>query len=231
MTIPTERSAPPALAGSFTLGVTTRSRTTRSPSRSRDRLDPNQALLRTLPKEPAREGELAKGAIMGVTQSRLRRALFIIRPCYYDCPMTLPVDLIEAVRSAATSQGMDDPDGIIDRVRQMAANDECRKWTVWTGPAWSQDNLLLDVYILGDWGLHNYAAFSEGVVVESSVFLDVIETVAVAKTNDPRSPYLLILHRGGQESGRMFGTAEQLPELDSFRAALGARIMEMRRKE
>jgi hypothetical protein len=143
--------------------------------------------------------------------------------------MTLPGDLVQQIKLACESQGLD-PEAAVASVDQLIWEDACLQFSVWAGPAWSQETLSLDVYVLGEKGLYNYAMFSSDPVtaVASVTLLDEFTTVSLATIADPRTPYMLTF-QSGEQVARVFGGNNDLDQLERFRRAALGGIIEARK--
>src|SRR5487761_924962 len=101
--------------------------------------------------------------------------------------MSLPPDLTQQLIAVCKSRGIDptDPMRILDA---LVAGAPCIAHHLWGGPAFGQESLEVDVYVLVDRCLCNMAVYPGGKISTSVQFLDVINSVILIRVDDVRSP-------------------------------------------
>ena len=91
---------------------------------------------------------------------------------------------------------------------------------VWSGPGYNQENLLLDIYILSNRIVYNYAVTKDSTISNGGcTFLEEIEYVSISKVSDTRSPYVLAILQGSNRGYLFGGTVDQY-RLERFRRNL-----------
>ena len=127
-------------------------------------------------------------------------------------PMALPIELVQQIREASKGQGID-AEAAIEDMTALVGDGGCLEFSVWAGPGWRQDELQLDVYVLGGSCLYNYAVHesaSQGAVI----FLDSIHAVTLLHVQDVRCPYVLAYEYGGSRTpGTIFGGPDDVGRL------------------
>jgi hypothetical protein len=132
-------------------------------------------------------------------------------------PVGLPDDLISEINAACAAQNFD-AYPVIQDVSSLTEGGNVVDYLVWAGRGYGQEDLRLDVYVLGDVLLYNYSLFSKDQPVQSSQgvnFLDALEGVSLVRVADEQSPYLLVFRMEG-EVARAFGGAKDRERLQRF---------------
>ena len=86
--------------------------------------------------------------------------------------MRLPEAVVQEVRDACGSDV--DAERVIQELDALLGEDEYRGHIVWAGPAWTDTDLLIDVYVLTDYCLYNYWVKSDETTQATCSFLDVV---------------------------------------------------------
>jgi hypothetical protein len=127
--------------------------------------------------------------------------------------MALPGELLQQIREAEASQGIDAA-AAIHSITTLVGDSECVDYSVWTGRVWRPEIPRLDVYVVGVSCLYNYAVFTTR-STSAVVFLDRIQSVALLHTQDPIRPYVLAYHTDDVErQGRIFGGPDDRSRLE-----------------
>lgn len=127
--------------------------------------------------------------------------------------MALPGELLQQIRDAEASQGIDAA-AAIHSIATLVGDNVCVDYSVWTGPGWRQEILRLDVYVVGESCLYNYSVFATG-SASCVVFLDRIQAVTLLHIQDPISPYVLAYHIDDVEGqGMIFGGPDDRSRLE-----------------
>lgn len=144
--------------------------------------------------------------------------------------MNLPSTLIDEIRKVGIAQKVD-VDEAIRSVSVLVGADECISYRVWGGPGFGQEEVLLDIYVLGGNALYCYTVLTTH-VVGTCHFLDQISSVGIVSVPDSRSPYILVMRSASStEHSRVFGNSEDLPNLERFRAAIILERLRNREKD
>lgn len=142
--------------------------------------------------------------------------------------MSLPDNFQDEVRQTCDAQGVH-YENVMRDLGRLLGEDTILDWTVWGGPGWSQEAVVLDVYALSRYLLYNYSVYnseSEPITsAASAMLLASIGDVALVSVKDQRSPYVLVLRAAG-EIGRIFANEAYLPRLDRFMHAILSAIIE-----
>src|SRR5688572_19454585 len=97
----------------------------------------------------------------------------------------------------------------LDEVKRLLdafiADREVFETQAWFGPAWGDENLQLDLYLLTEQYLVNHWVRSDGTSATSCIFLDSLVTVSLIEVSDKRSPYVIALYGENGEGGRIYG--------------------------
>ena len=136
--------------------------------------------------------------------------------------MGLPADLVQEIEDVCSTQQIESREPI-RAVHALIGEDTVLDHAVWGGPGYSQENLVLDVYVLGSWGLYNYAVHrdkGETAGTGGCTFLDELGHVSIMKVPYPRSPHVLAMVRGSLTTGLLFGGEDDLSRLEHFRQNL-----------
>lgn len=131
--------------------------------------------------------------------------------------MPVPAKLIEEIRKVGVTQENVDIDEAVRSIGVLVGIDECVSFRVWGGPGFGQEDVLLDVYVLGKLALYNYTLLKT-LVQGSCSFLDTMSCVSIVTVPDARSPYVLLITSTGTAMSRVFGGSEDLQSLERFRA-------------
>jgi len=127
--------------------------------------------------------------------------------------MTLPGELLQQIREAEANQGIDAA-AAIHSITTLLGDNICVDYSVWAGPGWRQEILRLDVYVVGEFCLYNYAVFTSG-SASAVVFLDRVQSVTLLHIQDPVSPYVLAYHIDDVErQGMIFGGPDDRSRLE-----------------
>ena len=138
----------------------------------------------------------------------------------------LPQGLINRITEIGNAQRVD----VAETIRSVTAligDDECVSYRVWGGAGFGQENVLVDVYVLGRRAFYCYTVLTTH-VQGSCHFLDSIPELAMAQVADERSPYLLLVFSQREEPTTIFGSSEDLKGLEQFRANIIAQRMRNR---
>lgn len=128
--------------------------------------------------------------------------------------MTIPKNLKEQIHHACEEQELD-VGRVAINVERLVADDTCLDYTVWIGSGLGQEELLLDIWVLGGRGLYNYSEF-KSLSGSSVMFLDTISNIAIVELEDETSPLVLLFGKEA-EAGRVFGKADDREHLEGFR--------------
>lgn len=127
--------------------------------------------------------------------------------------MALPGELLQQIREAAASQGIDAA-AAIHSITTLVGDSVCVDYSVWAGPGWRQEGLQPDVYVVGEACLYNYLVSTSG-SASGVVFLDRVQAVSLLDVQDPRSPYVLAHYSDNPESpGMIFGGPDDRSRLE-----------------
>ena len=127
--------------------------------------------------------------------------------------MTLPDILDSAIREVCDEQSLN-ADDVMRAIQALVGDDTYVDFSVWSGPGFGQENLKLDVYVLGNDCLYNYSVQAD-LSAGSTVLLDAVSQVGLSKVEDERSPYVLLVIYGNN-SGRLFGREADRDRMEVF---------------
>ncbi len=130
----------------------------------------------------------------------------------------LPTELVDEIRQICFSQEVD-ADESVRGVESLVGVDACQAYSVWGGPAYGNESVKLDVYVVGTLALYNYTAIDGGAVQRHSVFLDALSNISLHDVTDARSPHILAFWTH-EEVGRIFGGPQDLHRLEKLMKAI-----------
>lgn len=128
--------------------------------------------------------------------------------------MKIPPELVEQIHHACDEQGLDAAH-VMQEVEKLVSSDSFLDYNVWVGPVLGQEELLLDIWVVGERGLYCYSEF-KSLSDSSLTFLDTISSMALVEVKDERSPLVLLFGREA-EVGRLFGKADDREQIERFR--------------
>lgn len=132
--------------------------------------------------------------------------------------MALPTELVNEIRQVCLSQALDAVESI-RALETLVGNDACQAYAVWGGPGYDQENVKLDVYLLGSLALYSYTVLDGGDVHRGCTFLDALSDMTLQDVTDSRSPHILAFWTH-EERGRIFGGPQDLRRLEKLMNAI-----------
>ena len=133
--------------------------------------------------------------------------------------MTAPEAFVKDLRKAC---GKDlDAKDILRSITELVNGHEYRDYLIWTGPAWGDSDLLLDVNILSEFGVYGFSLRNGNVSGASCSFFDMFENVLLFHMPSEHSAYVIELI----DKYRIYGKAEDKDRVaEFFRKIIQGRI-------
>lgn len=138
--------------------------------------------------------------------------------------MPLPRALLQDLaKSAVAGEAELDINDLRESLEALVDDDSVIDYLIWDGPAWDDDNLVTDIYLLTAQVLVNYWVRNDGTNAISYSFLDSLVVGSLVHVNDERSPFLIGLTGQDGDGGRIYGN-DKKRLLQFFRNILDARL-------
>ncbi len=138
-------------------------------------------------------------------------------------PTSLPPDLVDLnlvdlIAYACKLQDIAEAP-VVEAVRQMVSTDDYIDYWVWGGAGdQDEENMLLDIIVLGRRCVYNYTKVKGG-WAQTTTLLKNIEAVQLRMREHPRIQCILEF-RVGTRGGTVYGTMQDVDRLMSFRDRL-----------